>query len=419
MYQTIDKNFALKVRMYRVEQGLSLRALADATSLSKSHLSDIERGLVPVHLDAVNTLKRVLQFNHRTTSRHVTAFKRTTSELHDMLISGDEAGAQALAATLEKHMITYTSGPLCLEYYLIMLMYALFTERKRIVIEPYFKRVEAVADLLEGSKKRWVLLLRMFYYLYLYDLKRTEQALAALRETTLSPLYEGFALYIEAMLHVYDYRRFTAALEIFDKAKAQFIGLNSFYFVMRIRVIEQRLHVYRQSFVIFWQLHEATESYAQIHGNSLLQRDNQGNVLRYHLINGDYTSMVELIETFDERQQIDQFLQIYALYRLGRHNDAQRLIHMVDITPESSFMIPLQQGIETLAHMIQTDADQLDLRRLVAFAESAYQASNYLMIRISHKILSEALQARRQYKEALYYGERLLTIMWAMTGGVR
>ncbi len=419
MSQLIDHNFALKVRMYRIEKGLSLRALAAKIDQSKSLLSDIERGIAPATLNTAKKLQNVLQFKHQANVRGRKAFETIARQLHDRLALGDDEAAQTFAQALEHKLDFYTRGPFCIEYYMIMLMYALFTEKKQVVIEPYFKRLYAVRDFLDSTRKQYFHLLAGFYYLYKYELDAVEQTVKVLQKEMLAPLHEGFCLYVEAMAHVYDYRRFKSALIRFEKAKAHFISLNNFYFVMRIRVMEQRLYVYRQNFSRFWRLHEETSSYAQIHNHYFLKRDNLGNILRYHLIKGDYAALDALLESYDTRQQVDQFIHIYALYRLKRYKAAQALIETIEFNPIPNVLKPIQLGVETMAHLIATKPEKIDLERLTAFAETAYEMSNYLMIRISHKLLLEALQAKRHYKEALYYGERLLQIMWAMTGGVR
>ncbi|MDI1430426.1 helix-turn-helix domain-containing protein [Polyangium sorediatum] len=73
-----------RLRELRIERGLSLSALADATGLSKGHLSSFERGLVALNAISLVTLARglgmsplyLLTFPHEDERAHVAELLR-------------------------------------------------------------------------------------------------------------------------------------------------------------------------------------------------------------------------------------------------------------------------------------------------------------------------------------------------------
>ena len=399
-----------KIRLTRIQKRLTLRELADITSLSHGYINRIEQGLLTPSEETLNVLQEALGFQYQTNLEAYDRFYEVYEQLYRCLLYVHYNKAEKLVSELLEHRDIHENSACFIDYYLI-----LFSALQHLPTYP---------ELNEDLHEKLKILLPVFSYeqkaLFLlesgiYSFYQENNSALALEQLALHAAFSndsnqlGLNYYVTGFIYSLDYRKYKDSLKAYSKAQNYFQDQNNFIRVMYVKSNKQTLCIDMHRYEEFIETNQETMRYAEFKGLVSIYKTSMKNLGKYYIARGEYAEALDIFSHYNDPSEGDYyFLKAYTLYNLGYSVEALAICDTFKKTPINDRDGLYALGMDCIEALIKGDDSKRVNVLLQQFIDRGFEIKYYFFIRIAFKLIKNALPAARQYKEAYIYAHRVL-----------
>jgi len=414
-YDIIDpKITGRRIYLARHQQKLSLRSLAKRVNLSHGYLHRIEQGIVHPSEETVLKLLDGLNIKFLDHKKKNVYFDNVYEELYNSVLYMESDKTLEIYNTLKKHHDYYVNSTRFVEYNYIRLTVIIDLRIDYEVVDEVFANVRIMEYALNAKDKERLCVLKGIYMILKSDLDGAWDYIQGVLPTIEDSHVRARLYYLLGFIITNDYLYYNQALNYFEKSREFFELHMNYTRVHRSKAMQQILYVFLHRFEEFDQSLKDTVHFALRQNNKPLYHFTQVNRVRYHIIQENYKEALEILEHFEVEIFQYYFYKVYSYFKLQRNVEALNEIKRFRAKQGLLVTNIDEQVISLIEHAIINGMDDKYMERCKALCDLAHKQHDFIVIQISTQLYTEALEARRFYKEAFIYADKFLAVLYKL-----
>lgn len=401
-----------RIFLSRKLQGLSLRSLSRRSGVSHGYLNRLEKGQVR---PSEATLLKVLDALDIKLLQHVKKnayFDEQVEKFYNLVMYMQYEEATSIYHDIIQNHDYYRHSTRFVEYNLFVFIAIVDLRVDFDHLEEYYHLVTMMEDALNEKQKELLMIAKAIFLVIEKGLSNAWEFLYKRLDTLNDEHLKARAYYILGFTLTNDYEYYHKALEYFEGAKERFDRFMNYNRLNRCKAMEQIIYVFLHQFEDFERSYEETSHFAFTQNNKPLYNFVNVNKARYHIIQEDYTQALSILETFDVDIFQYHFYKILSYFRLGRNMEALREINRFKIKQGILVTDIDKKLIEVIEHGLLKGQDDHYLSLCKALLDLAHEERDFIAIQVGTILYTEALEARRHYKEAFHYSDKFLQVLY-------
>lgn len=397
------------IRLNRIQQNMSIRALAEAVGIEYSQLSKIERGLEFSNKLTIESIFDALEINYQATMDYIPILSNEIESLyHDMVYRKPK---EKIVLQLDKLNEDANNFGISTSLLIINLVYGVLYSKKDFPYENLLLTLKKVKDSMNLFQKQLFYQYRGFYYFIKHDI---EQALEDINDAEKFYTDENnIAIITFQKGLIYNYQGATfAAYKQFEKAKFMFDQHHNFFLsaicsvklaniFLLVDQYEQAMKIYQELLTIYDRLLMDIEDIATICLSMLLGTLIINDCKSFFKIEKQYSKEVIAYLNNDVTYI---FYRIIALYQTKQY---QKCLVYIERFENFNLHLPRNHLIEYYKLKIHAASQKRLYGTLKLNLKSLDKKHDYNFVKFILKLIIKEYEPSKDYETLYRYAIKL------------